>query len=61
MSFHSFDFISEVAQANGRDFAYVDESRKVTFSEFEIGTRKIAGYFKGIGVKENDIVATIFD
>jgi acyl-coenzyme A synthetase/AMP-(fatty) acid ligase len=59
MSFYSFDFISEVAQANGRDLAYIDESRKVTFSEFEIGTRKIAGYLRGIGVKENDIVATI--
>lgn len=59
MSFYNFDFISVNAQAHGREFAYIDETRKVTFSELEIGTRKIAGYLKGIGVKQNDIVATI--
>ena len=59
MSFYNFDFISENAQAHGRDFAYVDEARKVTFAELDLGTKKIAGYLKSIGVKQNDLVAMI--
>ena len=59
MSFYSFDFIGEVAQSKGREIAYADETRKVTFAELNIGTKKIAGYLKSIGVKQNDIVAMI--
>ena len=59
MSFYSFDFITELAQAKGREFAYVDESRKVTFSEVDIGTRKISSFLKNVGIKQNDIVAMI--
>lgn len=58
MKFQTFDFITEVAQEHGGEFAYIDEAKKVTFLEFEIGTRKIAGYLKALGIKEKDIVAT---
>jgi len=59
MSFYKFDIISELAYLRGEEFAYIDESRKVTFSELEIGTRKISTYLKSVGVKQHDIVAMI--
>ena len=59
MSFYSFDFIQPIAQAQGQEFAYIDETRKVTFTELDIGTKKIAGFLKSIGVEQNNIVALI--
>lgn len=48
-----------MAQAKGRELAYVDESRKVTFSELDMGTRRISTYLKNVGIKQHDIVAMI--
>lgn len=59
MSFYSFEFISQIAQAHSKDFAYIDETRNVTFLELEIGTRKIARYLKTIGVSQKNVVALI--
>jgi len=59
MSFYSFDFVEQITQVKGQEFAYIDETRKVTFTEFNIGTKKIAGLLKNIGVKQNNIVALI--
>jgi acyl-coenzyme A synthetase/AMP-(fatty) acid ligase len=59
MSFYSFDFINQIAQVHRQEFAYIDESRKVTFAELDIGTKKIATFLKSIGVKQGTIVALI--
>jgi acyl-coenzyme A synthetase/AMP-(fatty) acid ligase len=59
MSFYSFDFMKQITQAHWQEFAYIDENRKVTFAELEIGTKKIAGFLKGIGLGQNTIVALI--
>ena len=59
MSFYRFGFMKQVAQDHGREFAYIDETRKVSFAELEIGTKKIAGFLKSIGVKQNTIVSLI--
>lgn len=59
MSFYNFDFMEQITQTRGREFAYIDETRKVTFAELNIGTKKIAGFLNSIGVKQNNIVALI--
>lgn len=59
MNFYSFDFLEQITQSKGQEFAYIDETRKVTFNELNIGTKKIAGLLKSIGIKQNDIVALI--
>jgi hypothetical protein len=38
MSFYSFEFMEQITQTRGREFAYIDETRKVTFAELNIGT-----------------------
>ena len=59
MSFYSFGFMSQIAQANWQEFAYIDENRKVTFAELDIGTKKIATFLKSIGITQGTIVALI--
>jgi acyl-coenzyme A synthetase/AMP-(fatty) acid ligase len=59
MSFYSFDFMEQITQVRGQEFAYMDETRKVTFAELNIGTKKIAGFLNSIGVKQNKIIALI--
>jgi len=59
MSFYNFEFISQISQTHGKEFAYIDETRKVTFLELDIGTRKLANYLKNLGVRPNAVVALI--
>jgi len=59
VNFCDFEFISKVAQENANEFAYIDETRKVTFAELDIGTRKISQYLKSLSLKENQVVALV--
>jgi acyl-coenzyme A synthetase/AMP-(fatty) acid ligase len=59
VNFYDFTFISKIAQSNAKDFAYIDEKRKVTFAQFDTGTRKIGLYLKNIGLKQDQMVALI--
>jgi long-chain acyl-CoA synthetase len=59
MSFYSFRFVDQVTEVHRQEFAYIDEKRKVTFAELDIGTKKIATFLKSIGITQGTIVALI--